>query len=251
MLKQIESFLYEQRMDVVGVADATGWHSPLAECTPAEILEGCKRIVVFGKEIPGPVYTAKKHAIDLYVNTAHNYYETMDSLAIETASMLTRAGSPSIPLGTYLPILMREGKYWGMVSFKHAAVRAGLGTMGKNTLLATEKFGNRLRLGAVLTTAELPAGKPLEESLCIEDCRTCVDACPVRALDGHGGIDQYKCLRRSTVHPLLATAFLSQWFRSSEALNKYFELVTETLGARYTYGCFECLVKCPHFKNGA
>ncbi len=251
MLEKIESYLHGQRMDVVGVADTSDWRSPLAECDPNEILKGCKRIIVFGKEIAQPIYTAQKHAIDLYANVAQNYYYTMDAVAIEVATMLTREGHPSIPLGPYLPILMREGKYWGMTSLKHAAARAGLGAMGRNTLLATEKFGNRLRLGGVLTTAELPAGEPLAEWLCPEDCRTCFEVCPVRALDGHGGIDQYKCLRQCTSHPLLATMFLSQWFRSSAGLNKYFQLVTETMGAPYKYSCYECLIKCPHFMKGA
>lgn len=250
MLEKIDAYLSGQKMDVAGVADTKGWDSPLAECNPLDILKGCKRIIVFGKEIPHPVYAARRHAIDLYANVAQNYYHTMDAAAIEIATMLTREGHPSIPLGPYLPILMREGKYWGMVSLKHAAVRAGLGTMGRNTLLANEKFGNRLRLGGVLTTAELPAGKPLEKSLCKDECRACVEVCPVQALDGHGGIDQYKCLKKCTAHPLLSTAFLSQWFRRSKAMNKNFQLVTETLGARYTYSCFACLVSCPHFKIG-
>jgi epoxyqueuosine reductase QueG len=250
MLKEIESFLERKEMDVVGVADVAGWQSPLAECRPTEILKDCKRVIVFGKEIPRPVYTAHKHAFDLYLNVAENQYHTLDALASEVASMLTREGYNSVPLGAYLPLLMRKGKYWGIVSLKHSAVRAGLGTMGKNTLLANERFGNRLRLGGLLTTAPLEAGKPLEKSLCVEDCGKCVDVCPVHALDGRGGIDQYKCLRRSIGHPLLSTAFLSQWFRSFQFVNKYFELVTGTLGARYSYTCFECLINCPHFNTG-
>jgi len=250
MLEKVESLLYALKMDVVGVADTEDWRSALPECNPGEILKECRRIIVFGKEIPYPAFAARRHAIDLYANVAQNFYHTMDSAAIEVATMLTREGHPSVPLGCYLPILMREGKFWGMVSLKHAAVRAGLGAMGRNTLLATEKFGNRLRLGGVLTTAELPAGSPAESSLCEDNCRTCVEVCPVNALDGHGGIDQYKCLKKCTAHPLLATMFLSQWFRYSKPLNKYFQLVTETMAARYTYSCFECLVRCPHFRKG-
>lgn len=250
MLEKIESFLYGQRMDVVGVADVADWPSPMVECRPREILKDCRRIIVFGKEIPRPVYIAQKHALTLYGNTAQNYYQTMDAVAIEVASMLTREGFPSIPLGAYLPLLMRNGKYWGIVSLKHAATRAGLGTMGKNTLLANERFGNRLRLGGVLTAAPLLAGKPLEKSLCVEECRKCLDACPVGALDGRGSIDQYKCLRQSTAHPLLSTAFLSQWFPSSNLINKNFELVTGTLGARYEYGCCRCVINCPNFNKG-
>lgn len=251
MLERIESFLDQQRMDVVGVADVVGWQSPLAECSPAEILEGCQRIIVFGKEIPRPIYNTGKHALDLYANVAQNYYQTVDAAATELASILTRDGYRSVPLGAYMPLLMREGKYWGIVSLKHSAVRAGLGTMGKNTLLSNERFGNRLRLGGVLTAAPLPAGKPLEKSLCLEDCSTCVDVCPVQALDGRGGINQYKCLRKCIAHPLLSTGFLSQWFRSLQFVNKYFEVVTGSLGARYSYSCFECLINCPDFNTGA
>ncbi|GAB4350839.1 MAG: hypothetical protein Kow0099_34650 [Candidatus Abyssubacteria bacterium] len=251
MPNKVETILQGANIDVVGIADAANWPSPIIECRPVEILKGCKRVIVFGKEILAPVYTTRAHALDLYGHVAQNYYQTMDAAAVEVATMLTRQGHPSVPIGAYLPLLMREGKYWGMVSLKHGAVRAGLGTMGKNTLIINGKFGNRLRFGGVLTTADLPAGKPLDTSLCIEDCRTCAEVCPVGALNGAGGIVQYKCLKKSTVHPLLATAFLSQCFRKSRFINKYFELVTGTLGARYSYGCCECLTNCPHFNRGA
>ncbi len=250
MLEKVKALLLEQKMDVVGVADVQDWPSPLLECRPKEILKDCARLIVLGKEIPRPLYITQRHAHELYGHAAQNYYQSMDAAAIEVASLLTRSGFPSVSLGAYLPLLMREGKYWGMVSFKHAAVKAGLGTLGKNTLLITQDFGNRLRLSGVLTTAPLPAGKPLQKSLCIESCRTCIESCPVEALDGNGGIDQYKCLRKCTAHPLLATSFLSQWFRKSKLLNKNFELVTSTLGARYSYSCCECLTNCPHFDAG-
>jgi epoxyqueuosine reductase QueG len=35
---------------------------------------------------------------------------------------------------------------------KHAAVNAGIGALGKNTLLINKKYGNRLVIGAILTT---------------------------------------------------------------------------------------------------
>lgn len=247
MLEKLKTLFSAYRVDVVGVADTKDWGSPLPECDPCEILKGCIRVVVFGKEIPQPVYLAQRHALDLYGNVAQNYYQSMDAAAIEAASFLTRQGFPSVPLGSYLPLLMRNGKYWGMVSLKHAAARAGLGSMGRNTLLINQVYGNRVRLGGLLTTAPLPAGTPLEQPLCIDGCHTCAEVCPVGALDGNGGINQYKCLRKSTVHPLLGTAFLSQWFSGSNFVNKMFELVTATLGARYSYGCCECLINCPHF----
>jgi len=247
MFERLSALMSDHKIDVIGVADVSDWPSPQPECNPNLILRNCARIVVFGKEISRSVYLTQRFSLELYGNVAKNYYQTMDAAAIEAASFLTREGFPSVPLGSYLPLLMRQGKYWGMVSLKHAAVRAGLGSIGKNTLLINERYGNRLRLGGILTTAPLPAGRPLEQPLCIKACRTCIEVCPVFALDGRGGINQYKCLRRSTSHPLLSAAFLSKWFSSSMRINKMFELVTNTLGANYSYSCCECLINCPHF----
>ena len=68
-------------------------------------------------------------------------------------------------------------------SFKFAAVRAGLGWIGKNGVLITERCGPRVRLSAVLMGAELPCGRPVTDSLCGECC-LCVDACPAGVIRG-------------------------------------------------------------------
>ena len=67
-------------------------------------------------------------------------------------------------------------------SFKFAAVRAGLGWIGKNDVVITEKYGPRIRLCAVLIDGAFSYGEPVEESRCPADCRKCVDACPHKAL---------------------------------------------------------------------
>jgi epoxyqueuosine reductase QueG len=74
---------------------------------------------------------------------------------------------------------------------KHAAVLAGIGTLGKSTLLLNEKYGNLLTLGAVLTDLDLDSD-PLAESICIEGCNLCINNCPSQALDGQRA-DQAKC----------------------------------------------------------
>ena len=122
--------------------------------------------------------------------------------------------------------------------------------MGKNSLLVNKQFGNRLRLGGVLTTAELPAGKPLKKSMCAVGCRKCIEVCPMQALDGNGGIDQYKCLKNCIVHPILSLGFFSKWFKHSRFVNKTTEMTTKTLISAYTYSCNSCLVNCPNFRRG-
>lgn len=66
---------------------------------------------------------------------------------------------------------------------KTAAIRAGIGWIGKNDLLVTKEFGSAFRMCTILTDAELPPGEPVTESSC-GSCTCCVDACPVGAPTG-------------------------------------------------------------------
>lgn len=87
---------------------------------------------------------------------------------------------------------------WENLSYRHMAVEAGLGEIGVNNLLLHPEHGARVRFVALVTDAELPAGEPLQSSLCRpEKCGyACVKACPVGALreDG-GGTDKASCLK--------------------------------------------------------
>ena len=69
-------------------------------------------------------------------------------------------------------------------SFKYAAVKAGLGWIGKNGVLITKEFGPRVRLSAILVNYDLPIVSLIPKSLCAEDCFLCVNACPHKALKG-------------------------------------------------------------------
>ncbi len=62
------------------------------------------------------------------------------------------------------------------ISELHAAVRAGLGVIGKNGLLLTQKYGSYVFLGEVITDMELPC-EVQSVKLC-EDCGACASACP-------------------------------------------------------------------------
>ena len=87
----------------------------------------------------------------------------------------------------------RQGE--GILSLKHAAQSAGLGTLGKNTLLLNPRFSNRLWLGAVLTDLELEPD-PVLEHQCLEGCTHCLEACPRGALDGTT-LTQKRCREHS------------------------------------------------------
>ncbi|MFQ5976862.1 MAG: 4Fe-4S double cluster binding domain-containing protein [Candidatus Heimdallarchaeota archaeon] len=63
------------------------------------------------------------------------------------------------------------------------ATRAGLGWIGKNALLITPEYGPRVRLVSILMDAPLKPDLPTNKSSCGK-CRSCVSACPVKALKG-------------------------------------------------------------------
>ena len=62
------------------------------------------------------------------------------------------------------------------ISELHAAARAGLGVIGKNGLLLTDKYGSYVFLGEVITDFEIPC-RAHEVNFC-EDCGACKNACP-------------------------------------------------------------------------
>lgn len=77
---------------------------------------------------------------------------------------------------------------------KSWAVRAGLGSIGLNTLLINEKLGSDFNIGILLLDVEIPCDKPFLGTLCPPSCTLCLDACPTGALYGDRTLDCRLCL---------------------------------------------------------
>ena len=79
---------------------------------------------------------------------------------------------------------------------KPLAVRAGLGRMGRNGLVAVGELGTRVSLQLIVT--DLPLADVHEppglDERCI-NCHACEQACPTRALRGDGSLDIARCVR--------------------------------------------------------
>lgn len=110
-----------------------------------------------------------------------------------------------------------------------AAVKSGLGKLGRNGQVISEDWGSYVFLGAVMTS--LPLSCSVHYSEC-ENCGRCISACPTGALTA-GGFAKEKC-----------RSFITQ---KKGILTPGEE--NEIKNGGLVWGCDICLDVCPHNKN--
>src|SRR5262249_33319248 len=191
--------------DLVGIADGATLEchppDPRDPRRPSDItdLDG-GRVIVLAKRLSRG--TARIAAW----NDRHKYYNDelalsrLEEASLELVYWLEDNGYPAIIVP---PTHVDPWRYDGdpkahhttLLSLPHAAVEAGLGTLGLNLQLLTPEFGPRVLLTAVLCSIDVACDQKIETALCLgPSCGRCLKTCPADAV-GHWTRDWPACDR--------------------------------------------------------
>lgn len=187
LTRSIKRQAKERDVDLIGVASIDRFEGAPEGFHPKDLLRTTQSVIVIARTLlsgildelsPERQRLSYKHHMFAHLNTLNTF------TAFELARFLEKQGHRAFVVQPTTPYYAQELR--GVMSHRHAAVRAGLGVFGKNNLVLTKEFGPRQRFCTVLTDAKLGPDPMIEEDFC-QQCLECREVCPVQAWDSASG----------------------------------------------------------------
>ena len=203
---ELMSFTSKQDSDLTGIANVKLYEENISIGHPKNYVEDAKSVIILGVKLIDAVCDSLKgeydeHSINFHGYLMHYIYNLLDYIAVSTANYIEAEGYKAYPIQSRS--LIKKNKIRaGYFSFVQAATLAEMGVIGKNSLLITPQYGQRIRFTAVITNADLShnvvTNKMSIEDLSCGNCTICIDACPVNAIEydetnGSPIINKAKC----------------------------------------------------------
>lgn len=196
---------------------------PIRRSRVGEILPGAQSVIVLAMNYypPQPAeqrMTSPLGRVSRYA-WGRDYHSVIEEKLSKLSAFIQKEAGPDVRCKSYVD--------HGPVLEKAHAREAGLGFIGKSTLLITEEFGSYVFLSVILTTLDLSPGQP-QTSQC-GGCRLCLDACPTGALTAPFVLDARWCISYLTI----------------ENKGEIPEALRSQLG-NWVFGCDICQEVCPY-----
>lgn len=198
MKKIIENFAEKNYIDIIKAVDITS--------LSLEENRGYFCAILLVKVLPKEYIYRLNHEKETDYTVFTNYEKQTDELADKLAAIIQENGYRAVSQsenGIDFREEYDEKTKISVLPHKKIAVMSGLGWIGKNNLLVTEKYGAALSMCSVLTDLPLDTVKAEIISGRCGECNLCVKVCPVQAIHGTKWelginrddiVDVYKCI---------------------------------------------------------
>lgn len=247
--EQITKYILDLGVDDVGFAAVASYNSP--KSYPIEhFLPSAKTIIslVFQEldtcESPSTTI-AMNGRLDM------NYFQRACSYQINRfLKKEFRAKVVNIPYSSPMEQHKDRG---GIADFsqRHAALAAGMGSIGRHNLLIHPRFGTRIGLTALITDLEIEPNEQIQTDLCIH-CDLCVRNCPGNALAELGQTKVGQCIVNSQPYGRRAGIGFWQTFatcppeeQQQMLLSEQYLRIKQAEALGMQYYCFKCMNSCP------
>jgi epoxyqueuosine reductase len=168
---------------------------PHRRSRPQEVRPGAKTVIVLAMNYaPADPERGAARRVPLVGRISRyawgkDYHHVIEERLAQLEAFIRNAAGPGTDCRSYVD--------HGPVLEKAFARHAGIGFIGKNTLLITEEFGSWVFLSVILTTLELESG--LSQTSQCGSCQLCLDACPTAALTAPYQLDANRCISYLTI----------------------------------------------------